>query len=104
MVGAILEFLMVESPVFILLMYLRNEFFFYLPYAGFLTLCRLLPEICKRFFSMQGLSTSCIQQRFPLIRCSDSNGKKSQRRRKTREERRTMAESFINKYSFFPCY
>ncbi|XP_042473229.1 uncharacterized protein LOC122055722 [Zingiber officinale] len=47
---------------------------------------------------MQGLSTSCIQQRFPLIRCSDSNDKKSQRRRKTREERRTMVESFIDKY------
>ncbi|XP_074558006.1 uncharacterized protein LOC141813906 [Curcuma longa] len=47
---------------------------------------------------MQGLSTSCIQQRFPLIRCSDSNDKKSQRRRKTREERRTMVESCIDKY------
>ncbi|WOL03770.1 hypothetical protein Cni_G12490 [Canna indica] len=46
---------------------------------------------------MQGLSTSCVQQRFALIRCCDSNDKKS-RRRKTREERRTMVESFINKY------
>ncbi|URE33529.1 hypothetical protein MUK42_18782 [Musa troglodytarum] len=46
---------------------------------------------------MQGLSTSCVQQRFALIRCCDSKGKKS-RRRKTREERRTLVESFIDKY------
>ncbi|CAL9152667.1 uncharacterized protein LOC103994414 isoform X1 [Musa acuminata AAA Group] len=46
---------------------------------------------------MQGLSTSCVQQRFALIRCCDLKDKKS-RRRKTREERRTLVESFIDKY------
>lgn len=46
---------------------------------------------------MLALKAGCVGQPFALTRCSDSREKKP-RRRRTKEERRTMVESFIKKY------
>lgn len=61
----------------------------YLLYVGFDY------ESSVKFYIMHALKVTWSGQAFALAKCNDSQGRKS-RVRRSKEERRTMVESFIN--------